>query len=178
MPTADTAHGEIRDHAGRWPGQADSGSLGYYNRAMPRRPHYQRGIKRGQICDWPDGVGTPDEVAARVTYTGNRIHKTYMSPAGPPAWHADKSKCDRYNEEHWHRLLCALRRAIRAGSVSDFRGAFPMRAWVRINGILHEARLTNEGTGDYHGFPINDPRQYPAPIDKLEAAPRVEIPAV
>ncbi len=32
-------------------------------------PIYQRGIKRGQICDWPDGVGTPDEVAARVTYT-------------------------------------------------------------------------------------------------------------
>ncbi|MGZ3434408.1 MAG: hypothetical protein ACXVA7_21830, partial [Isosphaeraceae bacterium] len=35
---------------------------------MPRRPHYQRGIKRGQICGWPDGVGTPDEVAARLTY--------------------------------------------------------------------------------------------------------------
>ena len=78
--------GEIRDHAGRWRGQADRGWLRYYNRVMPRRPHYQRGIKRGQICDWPDGVGTPDEVAARVTYTGNRIHKTYMSSAGPPAW--------------------------------------------------------------------------------------------
>jgi len=38
--------------------------------------------------------------------------------------------------------------------------------------------FTNEGTGDYHGFLINDPRQYPAPIDKLEAAPRVEIPSV
>ncbi len=37
MPTADTAR-ELRDHAGRWRGQADSGSLGYYNRVMPRRP--------------------------------------------------------------------------------------------------------------------------------------------
>src|SRR5271157_5596852 len=108
------------DHAGRWPGQADGGSLGHYNRVMPRRPQYQRGIKRGQICDWPDGVGTPDEVAARVTHTGNRIHKIYMSPAGPPAWHADKSKCDRYNEEHWPRLLCALRRAVRAGCGQRF----------------------------------------------------------
>ena len=37
MPTADTAR-ELRDHAGRWRGQADSGSLDYYNRVMPRRP--------------------------------------------------------------------------------------------------------------------------------------------
>jgi hypothetical protein len=29
--------------------------------------------------------------------------------------------------------------------------------------------------GDYHGFPINDPRQYPQPQELLENAPRVEI---
>ena len=57
-----------------------------YHSAMARRPEYQRGIKRGQIRDWPDGVGTPEEVAGRVTYTGDPVHKTYHSPAGPPAW--------------------------------------------------------------------------------------------
>ena len=173
MPTADTAR-ELRDHAGRWRGQADSGSLGYYNRVMPRRPHYQRGIKRGQICDWPDGVGTPDEVAARVTYTGNRIHKTYMSPAGPPARHADKSKCDQYNEEHWPRLCAPESNTCRC--VSDFRGAFPMRAWVWINGVLHEARLTNEVRATTTVFQSMIRGNIPA--SKLEAAPRVEIPVV
>lgn len=145
---------------------------------MPRRPQHKAGIKRGQICDWPEGVGTPDEVASRVTYTGNQIHKSYRSPAGEPALRADEAKCDQYPPEHWHRLLLALQVAIRAGFVSDFRGGFPRRAWVWINGVLHEARLTNEGTGDYHGVPLNDPRQYPAPADRLEAAPRVEIPLV
>src|SRR3974377_907837 len=103
---------------------------------MSRRPQYQRRIRRGRICDWPDGVGSQHEVAARVTYTGNRMHKAYMSPAGPPALRADKSKCDQYAEEHWPKLLCALRSAISAGCVSDFRGAFPERAWAWINGVL------------------------------------------
>ena len=155
---------------------ADTGSRHCYNEAMPRRPRYQRDIKRGRIIDWPDGVGTPDEVAARVTYTGNSIHKSYPSPAGPPALRADKAKCDRYAQEQWPRLLDALRAAIRAGFVSDFRGSFPARAWVWINDVLHEARLTDEGTGDYHGFPLNDSRHYPEPFDRVEAAPRVQIP--
>jgi hypothetical protein len=73
-------------------------------------------------------------------------------------------------------LLEALQRGIREGCVSEFRGEFPFRAWVWINGILHEARLTNVETGEYHGFPINDPSQYPEPIEQVEAAPRVTIP--
>ncbi len=145
---------------------------------MARRPSYKHGIKRGRICDWPPDVGTPDEVAGRVTYTGNAIHKTYPSQAGNPAYRADEAKCDEFPPESWPRLACALRRAIRAGCVSEFRGEFPYRAWVWVNGVLHEARQTNAGSGDYHGFPINDPRQYPQPFDRVEAAPRVEIPSV
>jgi hypothetical protein len=122
---------------------------------MPKRPKFRREIKRGRICAWPEGVGTPDEVAARVTYTGSALHKSYPSPAGPPALRAD-------------------RQAISARCVGSFRGGFPSRAWVWINGVLHEARLT--GAGDYHGFPINDPRQYPEPQVRLEEAPRVQIP--
>jgi hypothetical protein len=143
---------------------------------MARRPKYQRDIKRGRIIEWPDGVGTPAEVAARVTYTGNAVHKSYPSRAGPPALRADKAKCDRYPHDQWPRLLDALRTAILAGYVSHFRGAFPERAWVWINDVLHEARLTDQGTGDYHGFPLNDSRHYPDPVDRVEAAPRVQMP--
>jgi hypothetical protein len=141
---------------------------------MARRPKFQHDIKRGRICDWPDDAGTPEEIAARVTYTGHPIHKTYPSAAGPPAWRADEAKCDFYEEADWPRLLDALRQAIRAGCVGKFRGGFPSRAWVWVNGVLHEARLT--GGGDYHGFPLNDPRQYPEPAQLLENAPRVNIP--
>ena len=65
------------------PPRGDEGRIGAYNTAMAKRPKHQRSIKRGRICDGPDGVGTPDEVAARVTYTGHPIHKSYPSPAGP-----------------------------------------------------------------------------------------------
>ena len=143
---------------------------------MARRPSYQHGIKRVKICDWPEGADPPEEVAARVTYTGNPKHKTYPSPAGPPAKRSDAAKCDKYTPDNWPRLLMALRQGTRATCVGAFRGNFPFRAWVWINGVLHEARLTNEATGDYHGFPINDPSQYPEPLDRVEAAPRVEIP--
>jgi hypothetical protein len=141
---------------------------------MAKRPKYQHGIKRTEICDWPDGVGTPDEVAARVTYRGSPLHKTYPSPAGPPALRADEAKCDLYETTHWPMLLDALQQAIRARCIGAFRGAFPTRAWVWINGVLHETRLT--GNGEYHGFPLDDPKQYPRPEDRLENAPRVTIP--
>lgn len=145
---------------------------------MARRPSFQHGIKRGKFCEWPLDAPTPEELAKQVTYTGNPKHKTYPSPAGPPAKRSDAAKCDKYAIDDWPKLRCALRMAIRAGCVSEFRGGFPFRAWVWINGVLHEARQTNQGSGDYHGFPLNDPTQYPVPLARLEAAPRVDIPIV
>jgi hypothetical protein len=143
---------------------------------MSRRPTYQHGIKSGRICEWPEDADTPDEVAERVTYTGNPKHKSYPSLAGSPALQADAAKCDHYERRHWPLLLDALRQAIRCRCVGQFRGNYPSRAWVWINDVLHEARLTTEGQGDYHGFPINDARQYPEPLDLLERAPHVQIP--
>lgn len=157
--------------------RADFCPAGNYDyERMSRRPSYRRRIKRGRICPWPEGARPVEEIANAATYTGNPVHKTYPVSGVPPAWRADKAKCDHFAEAEWERLLGALQQAIRAGFVSDFRGGFPERgAWAWINGVLHEARLTNEGTGDYHGFPINDPRQYPLPVALLEAAPRVQI---
>jgi hypothetical protein len=133
------------------------------------------GKSRTEICDWPDGVGSPDEVAERVWYRGSSLHKTYPSPAGPPALRADEAKCDFYESEHWPLLLDALRQAIRCRRIGPLRGGFPSRAWVWINGVLHEARLT--GNGEYHGFPLDDPKQHPRPLDRLENAPRVTVPS-
>src|SRR5436305_10449529 len=117
---------------------------------MARRPSFQHGIKRGKFCEWPPDAPAPEELAKQVTYTGNPKHKTYPSPAGPPAQRADAAKCDQYATADWPKLLSALREAIRARCVSGFRGNFPFRTWVWINDVLHEARLTNEATGDYY----------------------------
>jgi len=144
------------------------------------RPEYRRRpIRRGRFCDWPEGAETPKALAERVTYTGNRLHKTYPSAAGSPAWpkRADKARCDHFASEHWPKLLGALKEAIYSGSVAAFRGEFPSRAWVWINETLHEARLTGD-SGDYHGFPLDDPLQYPTPVERLKDVPRVTIPVV
>jgi hypothetical protein len=145
---------------------------------MARRPkHRRRGIKRGRICDWPADAEPANVIADKVSYTGSALHKTYPSPAGPPAKRSDKAKCDVYEMADWPRLLEALREAIRFGCVGEFRGGFPSRVWVWINDVLHEAkfRLSDEVQGDYHGFPVNDARNYPSPADRLENAPRVNI---
>ena len=127
------------------------------------------------MVEWPPDGATADELALRVTYVGNPIHKTYPSPAGPPALRADEAKCDEYRKRDWPKLTDALRQAIRSHCVGQFRGGFPGRAWVFINDILHEAKLTGQGLGEYHGFPINDPAQYPEPKERLETAPHVVI---
>lgn len=124
---------------------------------MIQKPGFQlpHGIKRGRICDWPEDAASPSEIADQVTYGGNAMHKTYPSPAGPPAFRSDKAKCDHYAIADWPRLLDALKLAIRSGCVGSPEGQFPARAWVWINHVLHEARLTNAQTGEYHGFPVD-----------------------
>ena len=41
-------------------------------------------------------------------------------------------------------------------------------------GYCMKLRLT--GNGEYHGFPLDDPKQYPRPEERLENVPRVTIP--
>src|SRR5580658_10671077 len=123
---------------------------------MPKRPTYKHGIKVGRICNWPENANAPEMVAELATYKGNAIHKSYDSPAGPAALMADEAKCDYFHAREWPRLQAALRQAITDGCVAQFRGNFPSRAWVWINGVLHEARLTEQEQGEYHGFPIYD----------------------
>lgn len=145
---------------------------------MVRRPNYRRGIKRGRFADWPENVPSAECVAKQVRYVGSPLHKTYATPAGPPAYRSDKAKCDHFSVQEWPKLVDALQSAIKQKSVGEFRGQFPSRAWVWINDVLHEARQTHPEQGEYHGFPLDDPAFYPLPLSQLEDAPRVQIPTV
>ena len=45
-----------------------------------------------------------------------------------------------------------------------------------INSVLHEARLTNQAIGEYHGFPLEYDERFPEdPHELLRNAPRVAI---
>lgn len=94
---------------------------------------------------------------------------------------SDKSKCDHFRTEDWPKLRAILQRSIRDECVHEtFRGNFPSRVWAFINGTLHEARLTNQETGEYHGFPIEYTEQYPDDprnvLSKVKSESNVTIP--
>lgn len=150
---------------------------------MAKRPKYQRpkeDFQPGVVAPNLPDAAAAQAIAARVRYIASGEHKNYPSPMG--LWtighKIDKAKCDHIDPHNWALLERALREAITAGCVAaEYRGEFPARAWAYINGTLHEARLTNQTRGEYHGFPLDYPEQFPEdPHNILRNAPRVTIP--
>lgn len=149
---------------------------------MAKRPNYQRApddFRPGIVAPWPQDKAEPATVAARVKYIPSGEHKTY--PSRKRLWTFDhrshKAKCDHFAGDPWPELKATLQRAIETPVVSaEFRGEFPSRVWAYVNGILHEARLSNQQRGEYHGFPLEYPEQFPIdPHDLLRFAPRVTL---
>lgn len=146
-------------------------------------PSFQRtGIKIGHIDTWPKDLPPLEEIALKVSYRGSGRHKKHPAPNNEwvPNYEAGVPKCARFREEHWPAIEDALRDAIRAGCVQFERGLpFPKRAWTFINDELHEARITNQETGEYHAFPYPDDTPLPRdPRNLLDVAPRVTIPVL
>jgi len=152
---------------------------------MTRPPRYQRpahDFKPGRVAVRGGDHPHPDEIAKIVTYVGSGKHKDYPAPHGEwtPVHRPGGALCAHFAEAAWPRLLEALREAIRCECVQwEADKRFPSRVWAFINGTLHEARITNQGTGEYHGFPLECESQIPDdPHGHLRNAPRVEIPVV
>mgnify|MGYP006967014108 CR=1 FL=1 len=154
---------------------------------MGRRTTFRRApddFRRGTVvAEWPGSQPSAEEVAARARYFPNGEHKRSPAPNGEWSFapKCDKAKCRQCAMEHWREVRdafeAALRYSIRLALVDEeFRGGFPARAWARINGNWHEARLTNKGTGEYHGFPLDYEEQMPRdPAERLKEVPNVTI---
>ncbi len=98
-------------------------------------------------------------MAEKVTYVISPEHKDYLTSAGPGRLRSDASACPRGLD--FDEVVDWLREAVRDGSVSaDIEGDFPRYAWLRVEGRVYEARLSNSGLGAYKGYPIHD---YEAP---------------
>jgi hypothetical protein len=117
-----------------------------------------------------------------VRYGGSGKHKNYPAPHGEwvPVHRPGTALCDHFDQANWPQLVQSLQEAIRRSCVQlDADLEFPIRAWAFINGKLHEARITNQGSGEYHGFPLDYESQKPEdPHGLLRNAPRVDIPVV
>lgn len=99
-----------------------------------------------------------DAVAARVAYGGSPYHKDIPSFAGRvPVVRPDASICPRSLAGQQNEITRWLRQAIRSGWFCDcWENGVPLRVWIRQEGVVYEARPTNKGTGEYHGYPLRD----------------------
>lgn len=99
--------------------------------------------------------------AAKVRYTGSPYHRSPGSKAGPigsRVGHA--SRCP----SKWSNLEAtrALREAVSDERVSMvWENGYPRYVWYLDEDVLYEARLTNSGNGEYHGYPLEDRWQWP-----------------
>lgn len=121
---------------------------------MPRSFNPKRRMR-----DDSDGSIDRRALALRVRYGGNPEHKKNpgdfkLNPPSTPR--IDKTLCDGVEIFERKKALDILREGVRRGLISEqMRGGFPQNIWaVSGNGIPLEARLENETTGSYHGYPM------------------------
>jgi hypothetical protein len=99
--------------------------------------------------------------AAKVRYTGSPYHRSSGSKSGPIAQRTGlTSKCP----PSWTNLEATrvLRLAITEARVSmTWEHGYPKYVWHLDGDVLYEARLTNSGNGEYHGYPLEDRWQWP-----------------
>ena len=102
-----------------------------------------------------------EAVARKASYVGSPEHKDTPSFAGQPRPRADAAICDRSLAGKQAQVTKWLRKAIRCGFVNAFwEGEFPRYVWHKEGDIVFEARLVNQGTGQYKGYPLN-PEEWP-----------------
>jgi hypothetical protein len=91
-------------------------------------------------------------MAQEASYIVSTEHKTHLT--GPGRLLSDASKCPK--ELQLEQVTDWLKMAIRKGDISATLDLFPEYVWIRIEGQVFEARLSNSVLGQYKGYPILD----------------------
>lgn len=113
-------------------------------------------MPKGRVIAPPPAGVMLGEIAERVHYTGSPYHKDTPSFAGPvPTPRPDASICPRALAGARDQINRWLQTAVRNGQfAADWRQNFPHIVWHREGDVIYEACLTNSGTGEYHGYPL------------------------
>ena len=94
--------------------------------------------------------------AAGARYVGSPEHKDAPSFAGRLSPRSDATICDPQFVGRQDELTALLRQSILAGNVGGFwEGEFPRYVWCRHGDDVYEARLTNQGKGEYKAFKLH-----------------------
>ena len=91
-----------------------------------------------------------------ASYRPSPYHKSSGGPETDAAPRPDKTICDGPATGGHRKPLLLLRAGIRRGMVSrQTRRGWPRQVWaVGDDGVVYEGQLSNEQTGEYHGYPM------------------------
>lgn len=127
---------------------------------MPNRTRNSYNPKRALVAVKPQQEELI-ALAESLRYGGNPEHKSDpgdfdLTP--PSAPRSDKTLCDRAGIRLKSQALSILQSGVRKGLISRQArgtGRFPQNVWaVTDDGNAFEARIENEETGSYHGYPM------------------------
>ena len=91
-----------------------------------------------------------------ATYRPSPYHKSSGGSGPDTSLRPDKTICDGPTAEGHRRAILLLRAGFRRGMVSrQTRRGWPRQVWaVGNDGVVYEGQLSNEETGEYHGYPM------------------------
>lgn len=126
---------------------------------MAERRHFNR---KRRIVDATPGQNFLNDLASRVRYIGNPVHKRNpgnfaLTPPAQPR--PDKTLCDEAGIFRVAKAQHYLEEGVRRGMISPTaQDGFPKHVWaVTADSIVLEANYNNEGPGHYHGYPLLKP---------------------
>ena len=95
-------------------------------------------------------------LAEKVSYVGSEAHKKDSGNFGVGARpRPDATLCDEVRIDDKAVAESLLKAGIEAGLVSEqMENGYPKRVWSVQGDLVFEARLQNEETGEYHGYPL------------------------
>lgn len=112
--------------------------------------------------DPPEGMDVA-RAATTARYAGSPEHKGYVSAAGPPRLRADATPCPDDLEDA-AVLTGWLREGIRRGLTGAlWEQGYPRYVWWRDGDRCFEGRLTNAGSGEHKGWPL-EPDEWPVEL--------------
>ncbi len=95
-------------------------------------------------------------LAGQIRYVGSPEHKDSKSFAGMPKPRSDASICPRSLACKQDQILGWLQESLRKGHCGGiWENGYPRYIWKIWDGNTYEARLTNSGSGEYKGYPID-----------------------
>lgn len=139
------------------------------------RKRFKRSKRKEISTIHPSGDGV-EKIARNVKYDGSVEHKSYPIGGAAPRLRADATKCPPKYKGREPELTHALQAAFRSGAVStSTEEGFPRYIWLRLDGVLYEARHMRGPSGSYKAYALEESTEHPddpfSRIGSFEVAP-------